>query len=170
MDKRECDALAQKVALGDGAAFEKLYDGMKRGVFAFAYTYMQNFADAEDIVQETFLAVKRKAYTYQAGTDARAWVFQIAKNKCLDELRRRKSRGETETVQERGEELRFPMLDEMTACLDESEREIVLLHAVWAYKHKEIAQMQKLPLGTVTWKYKRAIEKLKKYHKESAGE
>lgn len=170
MDKRECDALTGRVAAGDTATFEALYEGMKRGVFAFAYAYLGNFADAEDAVQETFLAVKRKAYQYKNGTDARAWVFQIAKNKCLDELRRRKARGEGEPTEERGEETRFPMLDDMTACLNDEEKEIVILHAVWQYKHKEIAEMKRLPLGTVTWKYNKAIEKLKKYHGEETDE
>lgn len=55
----------------------------------------------------------------------------------------------------------------MTKCLDETEREIVLLHAVWGYKHREIAQMKGMPLGTVTWKYNAALEKLRKEWEES---
>lgn len=50
----------------------------------------------------------------------------------------------------------------MTKTLGETEREIVLLHAVWGYKHREIARMTGLPLGTVTWKYKTALEKLRR--------
>ena len=57
-------------------------------------------------------------------------------------------------------------LDALTACLDEAEREIVLLHAVWQYKHREIAELTGTPLGTVTWKYKKALAKLRDYLKE----
>lgn len=56
----------------------------------------------------------------------------------------------------------LPYLDELTATLTEEEREIVIMHAVWGYKHKEIAKEKGLPLGTVTWKYNEAIKKLRK--------
>ena len=55
----------------------------------------------------------------------------------------------------------------MTRSLSAEEKEIVLLHAVWDYKHREIAKMLSLPLGTVTWKYKKALKKLKKEWEES---
>ena len=133
-----------------------------------ACSYLRCAADAEDVTEEVFFAVKRKAYLYRPGTDARAWIFQIAKNLSLDELRRRKRRAEP--LEEAGEPAvppRLPALDLLTKCLDETEREIVLLHAVWGYKHREIAQMKGMPLGTVTWKYNAALEKLRKEWEES---
>ena len=93
MDKRQIDELMTKVAAGDNGAFLRLYEETRRGVYAFAYSYLGNRADAEDIAQEVYLSVKRKAYLYRPGTDARAWLFQVAKNLCLDELRRRKRCG-----------------------------------------------------------------------------
>ena len=140
----------------------------KRACLLFAYSYLRCAADAEDVTEEVFFAVKRKAYLYRPGTDARAWIFQIAKNLSLDELRRRKRRAEP--LEEAGEPAvppRLPALDLLTKCLDETEREIVLLHAVWGYKHREIAQMKGMPLGTVTWKYNAALEKLRKEWEES---
>ena len=92
MDKRQIDELMTKVAAGDNGAFLRLYEETRRGVYAFAYSYLGNRADAEDLAQEVYLSVKRKAYLYRPGTDARAWLFQVAKNLCLDELRRRKRR------------------------------------------------------------------------------
>lgn len=165
MNKQGLDVLMKKVADGDNEAFARLYDEVKKGVFAFAYSYLRC---AEDVTEEVFFAVKRKAYLYRPGTDARAWIFQIAKNLSLDELRRRKRRAEP--LEEAGEPAvppRLPALDLLTKCLDETEREIVLLHAVWGYKHREIAQMKGMPLGTVTWKYNAALEKLRKEWEES---
>lgn len=164
MNKKELDLLMCKIAVGDDNAFTLLYEKTKRGVFAFVYSYLQNYADTEDVMQETFIAVKQKAKLYKANTDARAWLLQIAKNLSLDELRKRKQRIEkAETIHnEPYEEPRLPFLDELTKTLSDKEREIVLLHAVWNYKHKEIAHMKELPLGTVTWIYKTALAKLKK--------
>ena len=164
MNKKELDLLMRKIAVGDDNAFALLYEKTKRGVFAFVYSYLQNYADTEDVMQETFIAVKQKAKLYKPNTDARAWILQIAKNLSLDELRKRKQRIEkAETIHnEPYEEPRIPFLDELTKTLSDKEREIVLLHAVWNYKHKEIADMKELPLGTVTWIYKTALAKLKK--------
>lgn len=101
MNKQGLDVLMKKVADGDNEAFARLYDEVKKGVFAFAYSYLRCAADAEDVTEEVFFAVKRKAYLYRPGTDARAWIFQIAKNLSLDELRRRKRRAEP--LEEAGE-------------------------------------------------------------------
>lgn len=164
MNKKQIDELMTKVAAGDNAAFARLYEETKRGVYAFAYSYLGNSADAEDVTEEVYFSVKSKAYQYRAGTDARAWLFQIAKNLSLDELRRRKRRPDPLDALpgEPAEAPRLPALDLMTKTLGETEKEIVLLHAVWGYKHREIARMTGLPLGTVTWKYKTALEKLRR--------
>lgn len=166
MYERRLDNLMKEVTQGSERAFEEVYEGMKRGVFALAYSYLRNYEDAEDVLQQTFLTVKRKADLYRVGTNARAWIFQIAKNAALDELRKRKQRKEGELLREEGVETPVVFLDELTARLSEEEREIVLMHAVWGYKHKEIAEEKGLPLGTVTWKYNEAIKKLRKEQEE----
>ena len=166
MYERRLDNLMKEVTQGSERAFEELYEGMKRGVFALAYSYLRNYEDAEDVLQQTFLTVKRKAYLYRVGTNARAWIFQIAKNAALDELQKRKQRKEGELLREEGVETPVVFLDELTARLSEEEREIVIMHAVWGYKHKEIAEEKGLPLGTVTWKYNEAIKKLRKEQEE----
>ena len=58
MKKAEIDKLLQKTAKGDNAAFERLYEKTKRGVFAFLYTYLQNYADTEDAMQTVYLKIK----------------------------------------------------------------------------------------------------------------
>ena len=54
----------------------------------------------------------------------------------------------------------------MNRALDETERQIVTLHVLWGYKHREIAEKLEMPLGTVTSKYKISVTKMKKYLKE----
>lgn len=169
LQKRKLDALMKRVTEGDNDAFCLLYEATAKGIFAFAYSYLGKREDAEDVTQETFFAAKRKAHLYRPGTDVRAWLFQIAKNLSLDELRKKKN-----SAAPLGDALENTLsvkpqlteLDALTACLDEAEREIVLLHAVWQYKHREIAELTGTPLGTVTWKYKKALAKLRDYLKE----
>ena len=166
MNAKRLDALLLRVAEGDNAAFAEFYEATAKGVFSFSYSYLGNREDAEDVMQEAYIAVKRKAYTYKRGTNARAWLLQIVKNLALDELRRRKRRGEMP------ENLAAPpaadgaALSYMLAELTESEREIVILHVYWGYKHREIAALLGIPSGTVSWKYAAALKKLEKFVKE----
>ena len=46
--------------------------------------------------------------------------------------------------------------------LNPDEREIVIMHVFWGYKHREISKILDIPLGTVTWKYQKALQKLEK--------
>ena len=62
----------------------------------------------------------------------------------------------------------LPVTDMMERVLTEEERRLIVLHVLWGYKHRELAQMLGVPTGTVTSKYKRAIEKLRRAWKEEA--
>lgn len=170
MDKKELDALLARVAAGDNRAFERLYAETAKGVFAFAYSYLGNRADAEDVMQSAYLQIKQKAHTYRAGTNARAWMFQIVKNMALDELRRRKRRAAAAERERTSSSVAANegnvALEYMMRTLSAEEREVVLLHVFWGYKHREIADLLGVPLGTVTWRYNIAIRKLRDFEAE----
>lgn len=55
-----------------------------------------------------------------------------------------------------------PVTSAMNKVLNEDERQIVTLHAISGFKHREIADMLDKPLGTVVWSYNNALSKLKK--------
>ncbi len=170
MSKRELDILLCRIAQGDNAAFETLYEKTKRGVYAFLYTYFHNAADAEDGMQTVYLKVKQGIGGYRAGTNPSAWLLQIAKNHALNELaklNRVKTEGLTEIAVSYEPSEDDTVTELMQRILSEEEQRIVTLHVLWNYKHKEIAEMLGCPVGTVTSKYKRAIEKLKKALKEA---
>ena len=54
----------------------------------------------------------------------------------------------------------------MKRCLTNEEEKIVILHVLWGYKHREIAEILNCPTGTITSKYKRAVQKVKDKLKE----
>ena len=95
MNKKELDLLMRKIAVGDDNAFALLYEKTKRGIFAFVYSYLQNYADTEDAMQTVYLKIKTGISSYRTGTNGRAWILQIAKNTALDFLRKRKQEGRT---------------------------------------------------------------------------
>ncbi len=170
MKKTEIDGLLRRVANGDNVAFGELYEKTKRGVFAFLHTYLQNYADTEDAMQTVYLKVKQGIWSYKVGTNGRAWLLQIAKNHALNELKKRKdtlSLDGIEVVDRVHGYAEHGVMAVMDEVLSEEEKRIVTLHVLWKYKHREIAQILDCPTGTVTSKYKRAIEKLQKKLKEA---
>lgn len=167
MGARGLDALLVRIANGDNAAFEEFYIKTKRGVYAFLHTYFHNAADTEDAMQSVYLNVKKGIANYRAGSNGRAWLLQIAKNLALNELKKRKREIVTAEIElPVAEYTGISVTDIMERVLTEEEQRIVALHVLWGYKHREIADILGCPTGTVTSKYKRAIEKLRKSLKE----
>lgn len=172
MNKREIDSALIKTASGDNDAFERLYEETKRGVYSYLFSYFDNIADCEDAMQDTYLKIKQNINRYTPGTNGLAWILQIAKNTALNALRSKRLRengivySEEPTTGLENYELKETLTTIMKRVLDEDEQRIIILHAIWGYKHKEIAKIMDKPVGTVTSKYKRAVDKLKTAWKE----
>lgn len=81
-----------RVQSGDADAFESLVDKYKRSVTAFCYRFVPDSDEAEDLAQATFVQVYRAANRFRLDGRFKTWLFTIARNLCLNELRRRKSR------------------------------------------------------------------------------
>lgn len=174
MRKREIDLMLEKVSKGNNDAFEKLYVETRRGVYAFIFSYLHNAMDTEDVMQTVYLKIKNSISTYKVGSNGLAWILEISKNTALNELRRR-NRCESvdiENVMLKSDERysysedKESIMSAMKRTLSEEEQRIIILHVIWGYKHREIAEITESPTGTVTSKYKRAIAKLKSALKE----
>jgi RNA polymerase sigma-70 factor (ECF subfamily) len=92
-DDRDDDALMLAVVHGEAAAFRSLVERWAPRIEAFAGRAFGRRADAEDIVQETFVRVYRSAARYEPTGRFGAWIFRIAGNLVRQELRRRRVRG-----------------------------------------------------------------------------
>ncbi len=175
MDKKLLDNLIQKIQLGDEKAFEDFYVATNKKLFSFVYIIVRNQFDAQDIVQETFIKFKANVNSYKIGTNPSAFLMQIAKHTALDKLRKAKREtnynSENFEVSDLGQpcsqkEQSLYIHDLINNNLQLEERQIIILHIVGGYKHREIAKFLGLPLGTVLWKYNRAIKILKEKIRE----
>ena len=82
-------ALMLRVKQGDWAAFTELVDKYKQPVCNLVFRMIRDATEAEDIAQAVFLQVYKCAGHYQASSKFSTWMFTIARNLCLNEIRRR---------------------------------------------------------------------------------
>lgn len=170
MYEQQLDRLIVRISGGDDDALAELYEKTNRGVFAFLYSYLDNREDSEDAMQDVYLRVKLHAGSYRHGTNARAWMLQIAKNIALNELAGRARTVDADLTRMAASDDgdgELGITELMKKVLTEEERRIIALHVLWGYRHREIAEMTGCPVGTVTAKYNRSVKKLKRILKET---
>src|ERR1700722_19231055 len=92
-------ALMLRVKRGDRAAFTELVEKYKQPVMNFVYRSLRDEAEAEDLAQDVFLQVYKSRSRYKQTAKFSTWLFTIARNLCLNELRRR-SRHPAESLEE----------------------------------------------------------------------
>jgi RNA polymerase sigma-70 factor (ECF subfamily) len=92
-------ALMLRVKRGDRAAFAELVDKYKQPVMNFIFRSLRDETEAEDLAQNVFLQVYKSRSRYKQTAKFSTWLFTIARNLCLNELRRR-SRHPAESLEE----------------------------------------------------------------------
>ncbi|MEW6323464.1 MAG: RNA polymerase sigma factor [Acidobacteriota bacterium] len=85
-------AAVAAVSAGDSQAFRTLVDRHSRYVRRVAFRMVGNAADADDVVQETFLKAYRQLERFEARADFRTWIHRIAVNSAIDFIRARRHR------------------------------------------------------------------------------
>lgn len=82
-------ALMLRVKKGDTAAFTTLVEKYKQPVMNLAYRSLHDLTEAEDLAQNVFVQVFKSAARYETTAKFSTWLFTIARNLCLNEIRRR---------------------------------------------------------------------------------
>ena len=159
-------------------------------LYTFAFHLCYNEADANDLVQETFLKAFRFIANYQKGTNAKAWLFKILKNIFINDYRKKakmpvkvdyeditsyhsKDNSYNEFYDLREELFKDLMGDEVSAALNAIPlefRTIILLCDIEGFTYEEISKIIDIPIGTVRSRLHRARkllrEKLRDYAKK----
>ena len=155
-------ALVERCRKGDLAAFEAIYRAHSGRLYSVACRMLGNPTDAEDLLQEIFLAAHRKLDSFRGESALGTWLFRLATNLCLDHLRSRAARTSqlTGTLDDQpgladAGSRRFAEgtvtkmdLERALAQLPEGCRTAFVLHDVEGLEHKEVADMLGIAEGT----------------------
>ena len=140
---------------------------MRVQVFAVALAVAGDRDTAEDVMQDTFVRVYSAAPGYRPGSRARAWVLTIARHLALDAVRRR-TREPVSGMADRGaaawtagpDGIRLDVVNALLQ-LGAVDQQIVVLHDLAGFTHAEVAAELGLPAGTVRWRYRVALARLR---------
>ena len=166
---RELEQLLLRLGGGDREALRAIYQRTRGAVYAMALGLLKNAQDAQDITQETYVRLWQGAGQYRPQGSPMGWILTVCRNLALEQLRRRERQGtlsdeEWDAIPAGDTGLppeERQLLQDALAALADQERQILLLHAAAGLRHREIAALLQLPLGTVLSKYQRARKKCK---------
>ena len=176
----EDTALIKRAADGDDLAFTAIMRKYKSPLYRFALRHMGDADDAEDIVQDTFIAMHRNLARFNPKYKFSTWAFQIAMNKCRDMGRKRKTRSfmqrmtplmETKTTQVQSKENPEAALDDKRkltevntaiASLPENLKAPLILCAIENMSQKQAAGILKISPKAVETRIYRARSLLSK--------
>lgn len=161
-----CKKALLKTAEGDNSALSDLYDLTGKTVFFTAYSILGSYQDAEDAAQNTFYEILKCAKNYSGG-DARAWVVSVAKRQALKILRDRRPVCELDDADTEYRETdhaeRLTLLDALDR-LSPTDKHIVTAHVLCGQTFSEIANELEISDDAAQKRYRRAIEKMKRYY------
>ncbi len=162
---------------GDAQAFEVIFDRHADAAFSLAYRMCGRPPMAEDVVQDAFLSLWRSGARYdQRRGSVRSWVLSVVHNRAIDAFRRaavKTSRdvadegiSEKMTARERTDEEaeRRDEAQQVRGALNglpAEQRQVIELAYFGGFSHSQIAEMLKLPAGTVKGRMRLGLNKMK---------
>ena len=168
MTNKELNNMVAKFQNGDMTLFDSIYYETKSVVYYTILGIVKDKSLAEDIMQDTYLKSLEKIHSFKPRFGFKSWIVTIARNMAINEYNRRKrelsfdpSVDEYIFGQEESHSEKELIIRDILEYLDETEREVVVMHVLGDLKHREIADILKKPIGTITWIYNKAINKAK---------
>ncbi len=182
-------------AEGDEAAFRKIVNRYKNGLYAFLKQFLNRQDLVEDVFQETFLQLFTSIDSFDTSRPLRPWLFTIAANKAKDALRKRQRTAATTigTIADSQEMSFDDVLNALTsdstmpyeelqqsetasrvgqiiANMPENLREILILAYFNKFSYKQMAQILSIPIGTVKSRLHTAVGRFAKEWKSIGWE
>lgn len=170
-------ALVARVALGDRGAFRALFELSRSSVFGLCLRLLRNRGEAEEVLQDVFVRIWRNAASYRGDRgQPLAWILMIARNRCLEVLRRRgvdDGEWSDEEADAMTDDRPTPEQDAMHAetarsiveclrALEPAQRQAIELAYYDGLSYAEAAVQLARPVGTVKSQIRRGLIRLKR--------
>ncbi|MFL5747333.1 MAG: RNA polymerase sigma factor [Niastella sp.] len=166
------DELVERCKQGDTQSFQTLYRQYSKAMFNTSLRIVNNTADAEDVLQESFLDAFRSLHDFHYRSTFGAWLKKIVINKSINILRKRRNDlvdmestelqivPEEEGINEEAMQYRVEEVKKMITRLPDGYRTVLSLYLLEGYDHEEISQILNISHNTVRTQYVRAKQKL----------
>lgn len=172
MDERTADAdLVARIAAGDREAFRLFYDRYAGKILAYVHAIGRQRESAEDVVQEVFLAVWRKAASYRADRgDVPGWLYTITRNRLVDRWRRKggvveDTEFDFDAVASTDRSVESKVVDlsvrKALAGLQPDQRQALELAYFGGLTYEETATRLALPLGTLKSRIRAGLARMR---------
>lgn len=185
MTDKEFELCMSRCSAGDKSALHDVYDAYLGYIYGIVYGILKNKEDAEDITSEFFIRLWNTSERYKGGSGHKGYIATIARNMSIDFLRKHSREQLVEDFEQHyddddnasssvnasaltaddntEEEIISDMsLKEALGTLQDAERQIIHLKIMGDMTFKEISEILQIPMGTVTWRYREAIKKLRR--------
>ena len=168
INKTELHNIFQKLREGDNSQFELLYKNYNQLVYKISFSILKNKESSEDVTQNIFAKIyslkKDKLPTSKEAT----WLYTITKNEAISYYRKEKTNVTLEEIYEVKEaeckELQNIIdkekYEKLISGLSVKEKEVISLKIIGELSFKEIAKILNEPIGTVQWRYYKALNSL----------
>jgi RNA polymerase sigma-70 factor (ECF subfamily) len=177
MTDAQFDAAIGLIVRGDKSGLKEIYNAYARQICQVITGIVKNSQDAEDLTADLFMKLWETASQYRPGSGHKRYITVMARNLALDFLRRNNRLSfelddeEQNTVVADTQDVQKDIEEKMGfwAALDSlnpNQRQIVDMHIAMQMTLKEISEAMKMPMGTVAWNYRTAIERLRNLYRE----
>ena len=170
---------------GDRNGLKEIYQEYMPYVYRVVFGVVGNREDAEDLSADVFLKLWDNAAAFKQGSPHKAYIATISRNQAIDFMRKRNRlvfASEDEDVGDMVGAGSDPPPDtsdtvvgnisvkEALDSLNEAERMVVSMKVLSDMTFKEIAEQTGIPMGTVTWRYREAMKRLRRYGFDEGSE
>lgn len=168
IDKNELHEIFIGLRKKDQNSYNKLYEKYYNLVYGIAFSIMKNKQDSEDLTHEIYTKIYKLDAEKFPTTNEASWLFTVSKNECFMYLRKLKQDINLDDIYEvqcESNELEdiidIEYYNRLIEGLSEQEKNIVSLKILSNFTFDKISKLLNIPIGTVQWKYYKAINSLK---------
>lgn len=174
------DELIERCLKGDSLSYRQLYERYAKAMYNTCLRMLNNVAEAEDVLQESFIEAFKNLERFEYRTSFGGWLKQICINRAINQLKKRKinwvdmeqlagyESADEISVDETEIELQIELVKKAIMNLPDGYRTVLNLYLLEGYDHEEIAEILQVAESTTRTQYMRAKQKLLQLLKEAS--